>query len=184
MSAPSVEPALLAAAAELERLGLAYCVIGGIAAGWWSIPRATKDVDFKVLVPGTDYAGVRTSISKVYPVNARPNAPENKLILSVDVAGVAVDFLLAVPGFDEGIVNRAVPAKFSGRSVPICTAEDLIVMKAIAGRGQDWLDIERLLAVRRGELDFTYLENWLGQFAEALEDPEMLSRFEALRKPV
>ena len=69
------------------------------------------------------------------------------------------------------------------RVIPICTAEDLLIMKMIAGRERDLLDIKELLQVLAGRtLDFAYLENWLGQFAEALEDPGLLQRFQEMRK--
>ncbi len=34
-----------------------------------------------------------------------------------------------------------------------CSAEDLIVLKAFAGRPQDWLDVEGIITRRRGDLD-------------------------------
>ena len=33
-----------------------------------------------------------------------------------------------------------------------------------------------------GKLDQTYIEDWLSQFAAALESPELLARYLALRK--
>jgi hypothetical protein len=64
----------------------------------------------------------------------------------------------------------------------ICTAEDLIIHKVIADRGKDWIDIEGILMRQRGKLDIQYIRNWLTQFAEALEKPELVTRFNDLYK--
>jgi hypothetical protein len=44
----------------------------------------------------------------------------------------------------------------------------------------DWLDVPSILIRQRGKLDVGYIRNWLTQFAEALENPEILSRFDEL----
>lgn len=54
----------------------------------------------------------------------------------------------------------------------------------IAGRGKDWPDVEALLIEQRGKLDEVYIENWLSQFAEALEKPEMLTAYQRLVEKV
>lgn len=68
-----------------------------------------------------------------------------------------------------------------GVPIRICTAEDLIVHKAIANRDQDWIDIEGVLIRQRARLDQAYILNWLRQFAEALETPDIVTHYEQLR---
>jgi len=53
----------------------------------------------------------------------------------------------------------------------------LVIQKVVAGRGKDWPDVEALLIAQRGKLDEAYIEDWLAQFAEALEKPEMLVEY-------
>jgi hypothetical protein len=98
--------------------------------------------------------------------------------------GVIVDFLLTLPGYEEQIIKRAVTRDLGGWSIQVCSAEDLIIQKVVAGRGRDWLDVEELLIAQHDKLDETYIEDWLFQFAEALEQPEMLSAYQALREKV
>ena len=62
-----------------------------------------------------------------------------------------------------------------------CTAEDLIIHKAIAEREKDWMDIEGVLVRQGDKLDQTYIAHWLEQFAQALERPELVQRYKALR---
>jgi hypothetical protein len=66
----------------------------------------------------------------------------------------------------------------------VCSAEDLIIQKIVAGRGRDWLDVEELLLVQHDRLDQVYIEVWLSQFAEALEQPELLTVYQELRDKV
>ncbi len=53
-----------------------------------------------------------------------------------------------------------------------------------AGRSKDWMDVEALLLRQRGKLDESYITNWLSQFAEALEKPEMLTEYQRLVEKV
>ncbi len=84
-----------------------------------------------------------------------------------------MDFLLALPGYEELIIEHAVRRKIDGWEAWFCSAEDLIIQKMVAGRGKDLSDVELLLAERRGQLDEGYIQDWLSQFAEALERPEL-----------
>jgi predicted nucleotidyltransferase len=100
------------------------------------------------------------------------------------VAGVSVDFLLAVPGYEENIVTRAVRGDLDGLEVWICSPEDLVIQKAVAGRVQDWQDIEGILIEQHGRLDLAYVEDWLQQFAAALEQPEILSQYQSIQERI
>ena len=93
---------------------------------------------------------------------------------------VAVDILVSIFDYEKIAIERAVNAKVLGVPVRVCTAEDFIIHKVIANRGKDWGDIEGILVRQRGKLDLAYIRNWLSQFAKALENPEMLSRFDDL----
>ncbi len=179
-----LENPLTMAVRFLEEHGYRYAVIGGIALSQWGHVRATYDVDIKVLVPGTDYAAVRKDIRAAFPDRARELAPENPFIVAVNIQGVIVDFLLTLPGYEQLIVERAVLRDLGGFSAWICSAEDLIIQKVVAGRGKDWLDIEALLIEQHGKLNLAYIEDWLSQFAEALEKPELLSEYHRLQKKI
>ena len=78
---------------------------------------------------------------------------------------------------------RAVYVEYAdGVSLKICTAEDLIVMKAFAGRPQDWMDV-RMTIVRQGNanLDWDYIYTQLSPLVEAKEAPEILEQLSALK---
>ena len=72
--------------------------------------------------------------------------------------------------------------EYQGVTFPVCTAEDLIIHKAISEREKDWNDIEGVLARQGNKLDQAYILHWLEQFAQALERPELVQRYKDLRK--
>jgi hypothetical protein len=176
-----LEPPLRAAIAVLEQMDCRYAVVGGIALSQWGVLRFTHDVDLKVIVPESDYSAIRARLLTAFPERARQHVPQNPLIVAVSIGEIIVDFLLALPGYDQQIVERAELHDLGGFTAMVCSAEDLIIQKVIAGREKDWPDVDALLRARRGKLDHAYIDEWLGQFAEALEQPELLSRYRRVR---
>lgn len=168
----------------LESIGYRYAIIGGLALSNWGVIRITQDVDIKILVPDANYSEVREKILENFPERARLHIPANPLIVAVKIQDVIVDLLLALPGYEELIINRAVQRDLDGWVTWICTAEDLILQKVVAGRKKDWGDVEELLIEQHGKLDNVYIEYWLNQFAEALENPELLTRYHELFRGV
>ncbi|MEZ4737701.1 MAG: nucleotidyltransferase [Caldilineaceae bacterium] len=179
-----LESSLQTVVTYLEQEGYRYAIIGGIALSYWGVLRATYDVDLKVLVPDNDYPAIRAALLTTFPTLARPELPANSLIVAVKVGDVIVDFLLALPGYEEMIIERAVQARLGDWSAWVCTAEDLIIQKAVAGREKDWLDIEALLIEQARQLDTEYVYEWLVQFAEALENPQLLQKYLAIAAKV
>ena len=173
--------ALRTAITWLEEHGYRYAVIGAIANQWWGIPRLTYDVDIKVLVPELDYPTLRSALRTAFPERGRPHAGLNPLVVDVRIGAVTVDFLLAIPGHDEQVVSRALLRDLEGLSIWVSTPEDLIIQKAVAGRGKDWQDIEGILVEQEGKLNLAYLEDWLAQFAEFLEQPEILTQYQDIQ---
>lgn len=56
--------------------------------------------------------------------------------------------------FEERMVERASAfAVAPGAELVTCSAEDLVVSKAFAGRDRDWLDLEGIAVRRAGGLD-------------------------------
>jgi predicted nucleotidyltransferase len=172
-----LKQALSEAVRFLNTQGYRYALIGGIANQIWGQARFTYDIDIKVFVPNTDYDTVRERITKAFAGSGRPDLPINPLIVSVKIIDIIVDFLLTTPGYEESIIARAVQYTLDDLSFWVCTAEDLIIQKAIAGRVKDWQDIEGIIIEQGAQLDQLYLEEWLAQFTEALEQPEILNHY-------
>jgi len=76
---------------------------------------------------------------------------------------------------------RIVPL-LPGIALNVCTAEDLVVMKAFASRPIDWSDVESIVARQQGNLDWGYIYSQLEPLAELKEAPEMVEQLRALEK--
>jgi hypothetical protein len=182
--ANELHEALRQATTFLKQQGWHYVLIGGIANQFWGQSRFTYDIDLKVLVSDMDYDRVRCLLIAAFPAPGRPELPENPLIVSVKINAVIVDFLLTTPGYEEQMMTHAVQRTIADLVVWVCSAEDLIIQKALANRAKDWQDIEGILIEQQAQLDSAYVEDWLVQFAEILECPDMLSNYRSLRQRV
>ncbi|MFZ5912578.1 MAG: nucleotidyltransferase [Chloroflexota bacterium] len=167
----------------LEEYSIPFMVIGGIANAERGRIRATDDADLKILIRDRTISEFRELAEKRFKSHRRPwlGKSESALIIAVELEdGSVVDMLAAVFPYEEQAIQRAEKIEMDGLLLPVCTAEDLIIHKAITRRHQDWLDIEGVIIRQRGKLDLKYIRHWLQQFSEALETPEMLTRFEEL----
>lgn len=166
----------------LNERKIPYMLIGGLAISIWGEMRVTHDVDFKVSVdmPLVDF---RKLVLERFP--ARPtNIPVHKLsphVIHIWASpDVAADILVGIFDYEREAIKRAVNAEVLGVSTRVCTAEDFIIHKAIANRDKDWMDVASILIRQRGKLDLKYIRKWLTEFAEGLENPELIQRFEKL----
>ncbi len=94
------------------------------------------------------------------------------LLLRHSLSGINIDISLGVLPFEEEMVKRSQPFALSGLRLRLPTPEDLIILKAVAHRPKDLLDIEALLT-NQTFLDKEYIRTWVKQFADALEMPEL-----------
>ena len=74
---------------------------------------------------------------------------------------------------------RAVEVELEpGKPVRLCSAEDLIIHKAVARCPRDVKDIEGVVYRQADRLDTSYIRPWLNEFASLLADPDLLAPFE------
>lgn len=83
-----------------------------------------------------------------------------------------VDISLGALPFEEEVVERSTNIDVGGLQIRVATAEDLVIMKAVAGRGRDIVDIENILDANR-DLDVDRIRHWVRQFSSILDMPEM-----------
>jgi hypothetical protein len=92
-------------------------------------------------------------------------------------SGIDVDIVFGALPFEEDAVARAVLIKISDLSLPLSTAEDLIIMKAVAHRPRDLADIESVLDAHP-KINLRRVRRWVREFSTALEMPEILNDLE------
>jgi hypothetical protein len=164
--------------------GVPYVIIGGLAVQRWGQPRLTRDVDLTLLLPPGREEAVLREIVATFPAridDAVAFALEHR-VLPVEVPGGSeADLSLGLPGYEEHAIARAVPYDLGdGREARLCSAEDLIIHKAVAGRPHDVLDIEGIVARQGAALDAAYVRRWLDELARLSDDPEVTARFERI----
>ena len=180
---------LITALGDLARLfdqfGAPYAVMGGLAVRVHGIPRPTYDVDFTLAIDRARllelYDAVRAlgyTVPEEYQggwVDQVAGMPLVKARLRVEGKTIDVDVFLAESRFQKSLIQRRIQTDVEGITAWIASAEDLILLKLLAGRPRDIGDIQDILLVQ-GPLDQAYLQHWadeLGvrpQLTRALED--------------
>jgi hypothetical protein len=164
---PQIHAALIMHDFFVDDLKLEYAIIGGIALQFWGEPRFTLnvettvqdrlDIDDLVKVTTEDFG---SRVSDPYQF-----AKATRMIL-LNVENVDVDVAIALRSYEEFLFERSQSYEVEpGRELIICSAEDLIIHKALAGRPQDLLEVR-------------YIRSWLTDFSKALADDSILDRFE------
>ncbi len=163
-----LEHALETVAADLDALGAAWAVVGGLAVSARAEPRLTRDVDIAVAVASDAAAEalVRLLTQRGYEVLAQIEQTATGRLATIrflsptaPIGRVVVDLLFASVGIESEVVAAAERIEIApGVSLPIARTGHLIAMKLLARddrtRPQDADDLRALRAVAtRAELD-------------------------------
>jgi Nucleotidyl transferase AbiEii toxin, Type IV TA system len=167
-----------------DAAGVRAAVIGGVAAGTLGKARFTKDVD---LAAAIDNDNLEAFLQAAHARGFEPRIAEAarfarhaRVILLRDLStGIEVDIGMRGIPFHDELIDNAVPVPLLGQVVPVATAQYIVVSKAITPRSQDHLDVATLLETDE-EIDIPWVRERLSEFAEVLEDPEILPRFDRL----
>lgn len=170
-----------------QRRAWRFCFIGGIVVPRWGEPRTTADADLTLLTGfGGEDTFVDALLASFHPrrEDAREVALLRRVVLIEASNSVPVDVSLGALPFEERLVQRssdfAVTADLTLRT---CSAEDLVVMKAFAGRDIDWTDVRGIAVRQAGRLDERLIFRELEPLLELKGAPEAAARLrEILRK--
>jgi hypothetical protein len=163
-----------------------FCLIGGLAVQHWGEPRFTRDVDMTLLTGfGNEEPFVHEWLAHYQSRVEDPVtfALANRVLLLRSAAGIGIDIALGGLPFEEDAVARANAVELEqGAMLRICTAEDLIIMKAFADRPQDRLDVRGIL-VRQGPENLDWRRIWkeLTPLAEIKGAPGILAHLKELK---
>lgn len=164
-----------------------HVFIGGVAVALLGRPRTTNDVDCIVLVPDDDFEGfLRAAESAGFPPRlekATAFASTNRVfLLRHTCSGTPVDLSAGSLDFERDVIRGARMATAFGRRIPIPRPADLVILKAVAARPQDYADIATVVE-QNPRLDRNRIMTIVGQFAEALEAPELVTGIEPVLRP-
>lgn len=172
-------PTLRAVQHLIDRFENRGIFIGGAAVCLLGRPRMTADVDAVLLVSLDELPGLlglaRDAGFVVRANDAEAFARRNRVVLlRHDASGIDVDISLGALPFEIEAVERSQLVQIGKLRLRLPTVEDLIILKAVAHRPQDLLDIQTLVDAHP-DLDRSRIERWVGQFAELLDAPELLN---------
>ena len=144
--------------ADLNRAGIRYVIVGGIAVIRHGVVRATKHLDVVVGLDKTTEEGLRELLVS-WGATRPDGAPETRRLpsagwpLHLRTTHGLIDLLAEQePPLDlAGLLARADVRRVDGVPAPICSLPDLVLMKRQAGRSTDLEDLSRL-ETAHGEL--------------------------------
>lgn len=143
---------------DLNRAGVRYVVVGGIAVIRHGVVRATKDLDVVVAIDDETATALAGLLGEWEA--ARPDgSPEDRTVPSTGwplhlrtIHGLIDILAEQAPPLDlDGLLARADARRVDGVEAPICSLEDLVAMKRQSGRSTGEEDLSRL-ETAHGEL--------------------------------
>lgn len=181
MSSSEVLQPLLAPIAAIQRVieqvNNQGVIIGGVAASLLGQPRLTADADALFLLPLEDVPrlialaqveGLKPRLADVVDFARRSRV----VLLTHEESGIDVDISLGLLPFEIEAVERSQEYQTGSLIIRLPTPEDLIILKAVAHRPKDMLDIQAVIAAQP-QLDTERIAFWVRQFADLLETPEI-----------
>lgn len=148
----------------LDTTGVTAALIGGQARNFWAEPRITRDFDFTVAPDRDPVLNLieelheRGYISEREQGSDLPSGPDFARLIH-PVSGDAIDLQSAKTPYQEGLLRRARRLEPS-QLIAVATPEDLIVLKLLAYRSKDMIDLLALGVI--DGLDWPYIEHWAG----------------------
>ena len=172
----------------IEQFGNQGIIIGGVAASILGKPRLTADADAMLLLDLDDIPNLLKLAEQegLYPriPNVEEFAHRSRVLLLQHLeSGINVDISLGLLPFEVEAVERSQEYKTGTLQIRLPTPEDLIILKAVAHRPKDMLDIEAIIAIQ-DELDTHRIKFWVSQFAQLLETPELWNDLDKMLKKI
>lgn len=161
----------------LEAQHIPYMVVGGLAAAYHGVPRATFDID---LVIGIEPRSIRPLVRLLRSLRFDIHLSDAMLLFkignqiqTINKNRVRLDLWLIRSEYDrEALSRRQRVMLWPGQPAWVVRAEDTILSKLIAGRTKDFEDIIGVLDEQKDRLDWTYINSW----AKRLNMSEALQR--------
>jgi hypothetical protein len=184
-ASPDLRAALAALAGALKIIGSPAMLIGGLAVIARGVPRLTIDIDAVIQAEGLDIdrlwnvlrgGGFDARVADAVKLTRERQV----LLLQHPASGMPVDLSLGWLSFEREALQRATTVDWGGVPFQVATPEDLVVLKAVAWRGIDKLDITELIVRHHAGMNFDRVRWTLAQFYEILDVPERLADFDRL----
>lgn len=146
---------------HLAEAGVPHAFGGAIALGFHiASPRATADIDLNVTADTTKAASVLQALPGGVAWSAADLAQiERHGQTRLFWDRTPVDLFFPQHELHGVVAARVERVPFAGATIPIISATDLTIFKALFNRTQDWADIENMLA--HDTVDRAEARSWL-----------------------
>jgi hypothetical protein len=177
----ALDEKILALDRALAEARIPHAFGGALALAYYATPRGTIDVDLNVFVPVARAGRVLRALAPLGVEKLRAGE-RAKLAKTGRVrlrwGHTPIDLFFSYDPFHDGCERRMRTVPF-GRdaALPVLSAEDLAVFKAIFDREKDARDLAEMLYAQGSGFDADYALDWLRRILEP-GDPR-LARFEA-----
>lgn len=171
-------------AAAFDQLGVRWYVFGAQAAILYGVARATADIDVTVDAGALETDTIASNLA-AHGFASRISDPafmDQTRVLPIvhGLTGVPVDVVLAGPGIEELFFERVAQRKIGPVLVPLASAEDMIVMKILAGRPKDIDDVYGIVSAQSKRLDVATIRETLALIEAALDQSDLSPVFEQI----
>jgi len=168
----------------LEKYKGRSIIIGGVASSLLGKPRLTADLDALILMRVDELPDLINNAEMVGFEGRIPDvlkfAQRNRIVLLLhEETGTNIDISMGLLPFEDEMVSRAQQFQIGELILNLPTPEDLIILKAVAHRPKDLLDIQGIIDNHK-VMDYERIENWIKQFAELLGKPEIWEDIEKM----
>ena len=151
----------------LNKAKIDYLVVGGLAVNFHGIPRMTYDLDLMLLLESNNILNMVAKLNKwgyrprapVDPRDLADTAKRESWIVEKGMKAFSfsspsspigeIDLVVEAPIPYDQLKARAMIITLEEEGIPVISLEDLITVKAAAGRHQDLMDIEHLQRIRK-----------------------------------
>lgn len=152
-----------------DRMGVPYAIMGGLAVRAHALPRPTFDVDFTISIEHEALPELyRAAETMGYVVPSAQSAGWIDRVRGLPVVkfqwiaagrSIDIDVFLAETPFQRRLLDRRRTYEHDGLVSLLVTPEDLILLKLLADRPKDRVDVADILFIQ-GQLDLDYLRLW------------------------
>ena len=144
-----------------------FAVCGGMAYSILVSPRATIDFDCLIMAHPNTLTEIIRILEPLFDKIISHSEPmqfkKARVFRTLGIDGeneYIMDFILGETRFHQEALSRKKRIDMEGISLPILTPEDLLLLKALANRPQDRVDISNIVDFFGDKLDRAYIENW------------------------
>jgi hypothetical protein len=141
---------------------------GALALAYYAEPRATIDIDLNLFVTVErfpDVADLLTGLGASAGDPAIGDLVRRDGQARVMWDATPLDLFFSYDAFHDAAAAARRTVPFADGTIPILSAEHLIVCKAVFNRAKDWVDIEAMLADDEAGLDTAEVLRWVGRLA-------------------